>query len=767
MKMRRDKRAHRTFGDVFGRISSADFSSLANLKSSPILGWGAFVFLCLAITFLMTFSISSIPDQLLVGAIAQRDIRADRNYEIIDRNATDKFIEEADESVLRIYDYNPLLGQEIAANLGSALEQIRSRLVAGENAASLKSLFESSLAIALSDREWENIVSSNFNKQFELAVSSQIQSAMSRPVSANIDEIAQEKIKGITLRDSDGNEKMFGAKEISNIVSVDELKNRINTGRYLSKKGMNTSAGLAALLVQPNFSFNMQETEARRRAAAENVKSVIIKVEAGEMIIRAGSRYEPRHIIILEGIRAEKEKASTPFEVAGTLLLVALVIISSFYFAERYIRKFAPQKTDLYLMGLILIFILIILRLSIGLSRAIHDSVDIEIPLTAFYYAIPLGGAAMLVRFILNSETALVFSIVSSIFAGVFVGNSLNYTGYCLISSIAAAASIAYADKRSSILRAGLSTAAVNIFAALGIQLVNATSLAEPLTFLNIVWCVLFAIIGGLSCAVIVTLVTPFIEALFGYTTDIKLLELANLNHPLLRELVIRAPGTYHHSHLVGILAETASEAIGANPLFARVAAYYHDIGKIRKPLYFVENTADSESRHEKLSPHMSALIISSHVKDGLELAAQYKIPRKIADVIPQHHGTKLIGFFFKKAKKDNDPELQKLEEKDFRYQGPKPQTREAGILLLADAVEAAVRSLKEKSPARIQQTVEDMINSSFTEAQLDECDLTLRNLHDIAKSFTKILMGIYHQRIEYPKEMFQNSSENGVVKGG
>ncbi|MBI2974223.1 MAG: HDIG domain-containing protein [Deltaproteobacteria bacterium] len=715
----------------------------------------------------MTFSISSIPDQLLVGAIAQRDIRADRNYEIIDRNATDKFIEEADESVLRIYDYNPLLGQEIAANLGSALEQIRSRLVAGENAASLKSLFESSLAIALSDREWENIVSSNFNKQFELAVSSQIQSAMSRPVSANIDEIAQEKIKGITLRDSDGNEKMFGAKEISNIVSVDELKNRINTGRYLSKKGMNTSAGLAALLVQPNFSFNMQETEARRRAAAENVKSVIIKVEAGEMIIRAGSRYEPRHIIILEGIRAEKEKASTPFEVAGTLLLVALVIISSFYFAERYIRKFAPQKTDLYLMGLILIFILIILRLSIGLSRAIHDSVDIEIPLTAFYYAIPLGGAAMLVRFILNSETALVFSIVSSIFAGVFVGNSLNYTGYCLISSIAAAASIAYADKRSSILRAGLSTAAVNIFAALGIQLVNATSLAEPLTFLNIVWCVLFAIIGGLSCAVIVTLVTPFIEALFGYTTDIKLLELANLNHPLLRELVIRAPGTYHHSHLVGILAETASEAIGANPLFARVAAYYHDIGKIRKPLYFVENTADSESRHEKLSPHMSALIISSHVKDGLELAAQYKIPRKIADVIPQHHGTKLIGFFFEKAKKDNDPELQKLEEKDFRYQGPKPQTREAGILLLADAVEAAVRSLKEKSPARIQQTVEDMINSSFTEAQLDECDLTLRNLHDIAKSFTKILMGIYHQRIEYPKEMFQNSSENGVVKGG
>jgi putative nucleotidyltransferase with HDIG domain len=765
MKMRKDKRAHRTFGDVFGRISRADFSSLANLKSSPILGWGAFIFLCVAITFLMTFSISSIPEQLSAGAIVQRDIRADRNYEIIDRNATDKFIEEAKESVLRVYDYNSSLGQEIAVNVGSVFEQFRSRVVTGEDISSLKNLFESSFAITLSDREWENIISSNFNKQFELAVSSQIQAAMSRPISANPDEIVLENGKELVQRDSDGSERILGDKETSNIIALSELRDRINTGRYLSKKGPRELSNLAALIVQPNISFNMQETEFRKKAAAENVKSVVIKVEAGEMIIRAGSRYEPRHIIILEGIRAEKERASTPFEVAGTLLLVALVIISSFYFAERYIRKFAPQKTDLYLMGLVLIFILIILRLSIGLSRAIHDSVDIEIPLTAFYYAIPLGGAAMLIRFILNSETALVFSIVSSIFAGVFVGNSLNYTGYCLISNIAAAASIAYADKRSAIFRAGLSTAVVNVLAAIGIQLVNAASLAEPLTFLNLLWCGLFAIIGGLSCAAIVTLVTPFIEALFGYTTDIKLLELANLNHPLLRELVIRAPGTYHHSHLVGILAETASEAIGANPLFARVAAYYHDIGKIRKPLYFVENAADSESRHEKLSPHMSALIISSHVKDGLELAAQYKIPSKIADVIPQHHGTKLIGFFFEKAKKENDQKLQKLEEKDFRYQGPKPQTRETGILLLADSVEAAVRALKEKSPARIQQTVEDMVNSSFTEAQLDECDLTLKNLHDIAKSFTKILIGIYHQRIEYPKEMFQNGHD--TVKGG
>jgi len=342
------------------------------------------------------------------------------------------------------------------------------------------------------------------------------------------------------------------------------------------------------------------------------------------------------------------------------------------------------------------------------------------------------------------------------------VSGHASYTGFVLVTSIAAAASIAYADKRSAIIKAGAYTAAVGALAAVGFQLVEAASLTVSITFMNFVWYVLFAAAGGFFCAFLVTIITPLAEYVFGYTTDIKLLELANLNHPLLRELVIRAPGTYHHSHLVGILAEAASEAIGANPLLVRVAAYYHDIGKIRKPLYFVENTTDCESRHDKLSPNMSALIISSHVKDGLELAQQYKIPKRISDMIVQHHGTKMISFFYEKAKgliaSGSDV---KIDEKDFRYAGPKPQTREAGILLLADSVEAAVRSLKEKSPSRIQQMVEDVINSSFVEAQLDECDLTLRNLHDIAASFTKILMGIYHQRIEYPKETFAASEES------
>lgn len=758
--MQKTRKVHRQFGDIFGRVSRADLSSWFAFKSSPLIGWLSFILLCVAITFLMTFSVSDIPEDIIAGTIAQRDIRADRNYEIVDQEATNNSINDAVAAVLNVYDHNNNAGKEIAESISEAFEDMRDKLALGEGKA-LQTDLSSFLNASITDDEWDFLISNNFNKQIEQAIEAQIEAAMAKLIALDIESIVADKAKGIMVRDSSGNERIFGAKEFAGISSLDDIRKKVAEGRFLSKKRDDLTSQLAAKLIRPNLNFNLTETERQRRAAKENAKVSFEKVEAGELIINGGDRYDRKDIMILEGIRQEKKRTTAPFKVAGTFLLVALVMLTVYYFAEKYIKKFAPGRAGLYFMGSLLILILIILRICIGISMAVHDSIGFEIPLTAFYYAIPVGGAAMLARFILNSETALVFSIVSSIFAGVFVGHSLNYTAYCMISSIAAAASIAYADKRSAIIKAGLYTAAVNVFAAAGIQMVSATSLAEPLTFINMVWYILFAILGGISCAVIVSLITPLAESVFGYTTDIKLLELANLNHPLLRELVIRAPGTYHHSHLVGILAEAAAEAIGANPLLARVAAYYHDIGKIRKPLYFVENTSDCESRHDKLSPHMSALIISSHVKDGADLAAQYKIPKKIADMIPEHHGTKMISFFYDRAKKEADPALGVPDEKDFRYQGPKPQTRESGLLLLADSVEATVRSLKEKSPSRIQQTVEDVINSSFTEAQLDECDLTLRNLHDIGSSFTKILMGIYHQRIEYPKETLSGNEKS------
>jgi hypothetical protein len=223
------------------------------------------------------------------------------------------------------------------------------------------------------------------------------------------------------------------------------------------------------------------------------------------------------------------------------------------------------------------------------------------------------------------------------------------------------------------------------------------------------------------------------------------------MDNPILKDLILQAPGTYHHSIMTGSLVEAAAKSIAANPLLARVSAYYHDIGKLKKPLYFIENVGGIQNKHDHLTPSMSSLILISHVKDGVELAHETRLGQRIAHIIRQHHGTSLISYFYQKAKEKENPEMDSPNEEDFRYPGPKPQTKEAGIVMLADAVEAASRTLSEPTPARIKGLVERIINSIFLDGQLEECELTLKDLHKIEESFTRILTAIFHQRIDYP----------------
>jgi hypothetical protein len=236
-------------------------------------------------------------------------------------------------------------------------------------------------------------------------------------------------------------------------------------------------------------------------------------------------------------------------------------------------------------------------------------------------------------------------------------------------------------------------------------------------------------------------------------------LELANLDKPILKDLIVQAPGTYHHSIIVGSLAEAAAKAIDVNPLLARVSAYYHDIGKIKKPLYFSENQGGKGNPHDKLSPSMSSLILNAHVKDGVELAKRQKLGKKILDIIQQHHGTSLVSFFYQKAKEKGNPGVESINEKDYRYLGPRPQTKEAGIVMLADAVEAASKTLSEPTSSRVKGLVSRIINNIFTDGQLDDCELTLRDLHYIEESFGRILTGIFHQRVEYPDSQEEHNA--------
>ncbi len=442
-----------------------------------------------------------------------------------------------------------------------------------------------------------------------------------------------------------------------------------------------------------------------------------------------------------------------PAHALGTSLLVILLLAMLFEFATENIRKFSPDDKDLLCLTLLLVFMLAVTKVSLAVFPIIGNALP-EIPPSAYVYGIGIAAGAMLVRIVLNSETALAFSVVASMFAGWLMDNSFFFSVYFFIGSVVGAHSVGYCEDRGTLVKAGARVGLVNVLTILCQNLIG-----HQWVFSEVGFNLLFGFLGGVVAALVVLGILPIVEWVFGYTTNIKLLELANLNHPLLKKMILEAPGTYHHSIIVSTLAETAARSVNANPLLARVSAYYHDIGKINKPVYFVENQGRHENKHDKLAPSMSSLILISHVKEGLELAREYRLGQRISNIIQQHHGTNLISFFYQKAKDQEDPEMEQVQEGAYRYHGPKPQTKEAGLVLLADAVEAASRTLLQPTPAHLQGLVQKIINSIFTDGQLDECELTLKDLHQIAKSFNPILAGIHHHRVEYPAPAAKDST--------
>jgi putative nucleotidyltransferase with HDIG domain len=370
----------------------------------------------------------------------------------------------------------------------------------------------------------------------------------------------------------------------------------------------------------------------------------------------------------------------------------------------------------------------------------------LSIPSSSYLYLFPIACGAMLVRIVINSEVAIIFATLASYFSASLMGNQLFYFIFTFVGSVVGAHKVARCEQRTILIKAGLTVGGINLLMILSYNLISGNPFKMALLS-----DLIMGFFGGPLASVLVLGIAPIIEGLFGYTTDIKLLELANMDHPILKDLILQAPGTYHHSIIVGSLVEAAAKSIAANPLLARVSAYYHDIGKLKKPLYFIENSGGAENKHDHLAPTMSSLILTSHVKDGVELARENRLGERIAHIIQQHHGTSLISYFYQKAKEKENPEMESLSEEDFRYPGPRPQTKEAGIVMLADAVEAASRTLSEPTPSRIKGLVQRIINNIFLDGQLEECELTLKDLQKIEESFNRILTAIFHQRIDYP----------------
>ncbi len=685
-----------------------------------------------------------------LGSVASGTLKANRDYDIPDEETTRRKREEAVAAVRAVYEHD-------AAGLAGALERIGAgfslaRQLAADPAAlaGARGEIERALGARLEDAEFEVLAKAGFSAETQEAVTELVAGAMREMVVGDREELSQHRDRGIAILRRSGGGRI--AEEVLSDVSGIRDLSRVRDGidaeakelAGISPEVRRAVANLARREIRVNLKHDPDLTRERREDAAAAVKPVVIQLKKGEKVIGDGERIEERHLVIFRGMRAQAQSGDVAQIRIGGALFASLVVVVLAAFGAGLSRLRLGRK-DLLLLASVLVATLFLSDLWIAVADVLRERTP-EIPVEAWTYVMPFAAAAMLVRFVVGAEATLLFAVGLSALAGVLAGNSLPAASFTLVGCIAGAARIPRARDRAGVFRAGLFAGLAQACAVLCFALFSGR-----IASWDVVIDAVAALIGGAIFApVLVMSLLPLVEGLFRYTTDLRLLELANLNHPALKELIVQAPGTYHHSIIVGTLVEGAAEAIGANPLLAKVCAYYHDLGKGRNPLYFGENQKGS-NRHDDLPPEESARLIIEHVQRGLEIARKYNLPKQVADGIPEHHGTRLVGYFFHKALKAREAGGPQVDPDLFRYAGPKPQSRETALIMMADAVEAASRAMPDPSPEKLEALVQKLINGIFSDGQLDECDLTLKDLSAIARSFCRTLGGIYHSRPDYP----------------
>lgn len=496
--------------------------------------------------------------------------------------------------------------------------------------------------------------------------------------------------------------------------------------------------------IRANMIYNQEATEQAIHQARESVQPVHKNVKAGEVIVRGGDRVSAEQISVLEQLGIQR----THSPILILLGIIALVLISMWLVREylkRYLKPVAESDRLQLLLALIVVLVVLLTRFLTAI-----EVTDIPELNAMTGYLAPVAAGSMLIAILIDNRLAYFSTVIIAIFAGLLTeSNQLAFVTAALVSGTVGVYRVTRLSQTGDLARAGLYIAGANVAAILAMILI-----AGNATVTVVLTGIILGIIGGILSAVLTIGVLPYLESVFSITSMIRLLELSNPNHALLRRLLMEAPGTYHHSLMVGNLAEASADAIGANSLLVRVGAYYHDIGKIKRPEYFVENQRGLDEPHNKIAPALSALIIISHVKEGVELAREAHLPQVIVDFIASHHGTSITKYFYNQAIAEEGEGM--VNENSFRYEGPKPQTKEVALVMLADAVEAAVRSLPNPNLDNIRTMVYKIIREKLNDGQLEECDLTFKDLDVLARSFCTVLEGVYHKRIEYPDLMLE-----------
>ncbi|MDF1536404.1 MAG: HDIG domain-containing protein [bacterium] len=720
------------------------------------------------------------------GDIAQRDIRATRSFLVEDPSSTRARKLEAEASVLAVFDLDPTQASKILASLRGFFSRMRTMIElqkeeesgliqevrAGgkaekavlqqeldlfrqgaqtERSAAIAAFIDQ-LSVNLDPDEMKPLLEDGFSERTEKVIVDAFTPILSQSIVDNRETLLRERGKGITVRSIDRPTEEVVLDDFSGILSVEAARTQVRKGITSvtwSKQALPLRRLLEKMvddLVRPSMTYGRSETEERRKKAVGDTSAVYYQVRRGEVIVRAGDPLTEEQILKISELKELSPDMSRTSFILGLFLLISIVTYACFMLLRVVHPQTAGDVRGLSILAVVIVLQVATMRGVLLLSEAVTTTYT-GLSQTTLHLVIPFALGAMVSGTLFPVTVSIVTAALLSIFSAVFLEWSHIIFLYSFLGGIVAAFSVVHCRQRFSLIRAGLAVSAANMGIALVILLLEGELFAaNPASQL------LSAAGGGILVALIASLAIPILESTFNVASDMKLMELANLNQPALKEMILKAPGSYHHSVLVGSLAEGAAEEIGANPLLARVAATYHDIGKMNKPEYFVENQENRDNRHEKLSPSMSALILASHVKEGAEVAREHRLPRRVVDIITQHHGTRIIKFFYNKAKEMEDPSVQTVDERDFRYPGPKPQSREAALIMLADAVEAASKVLTDPTPARIRGLIQKIINDIFIDGQLDESNLTLRELHQIARSFTRTVTGILHHRIDYPE---------------
>jgi putative nucleotidyltransferase with HDIG domain len=726
--------------------------------------------------------------QYNLGDVAERDIKSPRDFFIEDQAATETNRRQSVDKVLTVYDFDSELASVLARNVEAVFAEMRdasdvqnspetqkpaSSDISGDETdtaskppkpaiAEKRKYLEEKLGIRVNVGAFRALEKMGFSAEIASFINRILQEILLNGVVTNKDILLKESEKGIVLRDV-RTKKEQELYQLRKFYGLDQAKTmvRIVGQPLLSDLDyglLNLVVDFVQRLIQPNITLNRSETQERKNKAAAEIKPVLNKIKAGEMLLREGELVTEVQLLKLQTLETQTKKEQVFItSVGAAMLLMCLLITTYILHLNQPGRMPAEHNKSLLFMASVFLTFFFLAELSFKLSEVLTQSSAIPIHMSSMWFGIPLAAGAMIICVFMGLTIAIPLAAVMAVSFAVVFENNLTIFLYFLINGTMAAYWIRPCRERKVFITAGAKLGLLNILLVTSIDFY----LAE-LSGTKLLWDWAFGFMGGIGTGIVAAGIVPLVEIAFGYTTDISLLELASLDRPILRRLMIEAPGTYHHSVIVGSLVEAAASEIGANHLLAKVCGYYHDIGKIKKPLYFIENQKSGVNKHDHLAPSMSSLILISHIKNGVEIARENKLGQLIIDTIRQHHGTSIIKYFYEKARQQKGDGSVNID--NFRYAGPKPQTREAGLVMLADVVEAASRTLDNPTPSRIQGLVQNLINNIFFDGQLDECELTLKDLHKIASSFDKILYGIHHHRIDYT-EKITTAGEKGRGK--